>query len=86
MGTKDISEDCIATAAYFIWLGEGRPDGMDDAHWHRARAELESAAETPKRSARKTTKTGKAGAASAPGARPGEAKAPRRSRKTTARS
>ena len=33
----------IRDRAYFLWEREGRPAGRADAHWHAARAELESA-------------------------------------------
>lgn len=37
------SEARIRDRAYAIWLSEGRPHGRDEAHWHRARTELEAA-------------------------------------------
>ncbi|MGY9050239.1 hypothetical protein P775_18570 [Puniceibacterium antarcticum] len=30
----------IAEAAYLIWLDSGKPDGQDEAHWHRAKLAL----------------------------------------------
>ncbi|MCX7872338.1 MAG: DUF2934 domain-containing protein [Verrucomicrobiae bacterium] len=30
----------IATAAYYIWLSEGRPEGCAERHWHEARTQL----------------------------------------------
>ncbi|MEX5727062.1 sRNA-binding protein [Rhodovulum iodosum] len=40
------TEDQIRTAAYYLWLEEGRPEGKADDHWARARAQL-SAGTTP---------------------------------------
>lgn len=34
------SDSDIASAAYLIWLAEGRPEGRAEAHWHAARAAL----------------------------------------------
>jgi hypothetical protein len=28
--------DLVRTRAYFLWIEEGRPEGRDVAHWHRA--------------------------------------------------
>lgn len=32
----------IAEAAHRLWEEEGRPDGRDEDHWHRARTALET--------------------------------------------
>lgn len=37
---REITEDDIRVAAYYIWEAEGRPEGRQDAHWQQARAEL----------------------------------------------
>ncbi len=36
-----IAHDDIAALARQYWEEEGRPDGKDEEHWHRARRELE---------------------------------------------
>lgn len=38
--TYEPAEETIRTAAYYIWLAEGRPEGRQDLHWERARVEL----------------------------------------------
>jgi hypothetical protein len=35
-----VDDDRIRERAYGIWIAEGRPDGREYAHWHRARHEL----------------------------------------------
>ncbi len=42
----------IVTAAYQIWLDEGRPGGRDEEHWQRAKLALSG--ETTQTRARKT--------------------------------
>jgi len=37
---QPISEQAIRERAYAIWEEEGRPDGKDLDHWHRAEAEI----------------------------------------------
>jgi hypothetical protein len=37
---SQITHDMIATRAYHIWLGSGRPQGQDGAIWLQAEAEL----------------------------------------------
>ena len=45
-------EEQIRARAHQIWESEGRPEGLQDEHWERARRELEGAGsvagETPK--------------------------------------
>jgi hypothetical protein len=36
----DRLEQRIRERAYRIWLEEGCPDGRDEAHWERAKAEI----------------------------------------------
>ncbi|MCQ4158913.1 DUF2934 domain-containing protein [Roseomonas sp. GC11] len=36
-------EDRIRQRAYALWEAEGRPEGQEEAHWHRARAEIAAA-------------------------------------------
>jgi hypothetical protein len=50
MPETHVTEDQIALAAYYIWLTEGRPTGLDEAHWHRARTSLEAGGGTAARS------------------------------------
>lgn len=45
-------------AAYYIWLAEGQPTGHDEAHWHRARSELESSASAKGGPASKARRSG----------------------------
>jgi hypothetical protein len=35
-----VDEDRVRVRAYEIWEREGRPDGKDDEHWHRAAKEI----------------------------------------------
>lgn len=35
-------EDMIRDRAYAIWIEDGRPDGMAEAHWHRASDALDA--------------------------------------------
>jgi len=37
--SNDITKE-IALRAYFIWENEGRPQGREHIHWHRAEAEI----------------------------------------------
>lgn len=58
MASKTIDEEHIRTAAYYIWLQEGQPYGMEEHHWTQARAQLESGTDAsvkakPARRARK---------------------------------
>lgn len=34
------THDDIAACAFLIWVGEGRPEGRDQAHWYEAEAQL----------------------------------------------
>jgi hypothetical protein len=34
-------EDLIRQRAYFLWEDEGRPQGRETDHWHRARTEVQ---------------------------------------------
>lgn len=69
MGTETVNDDHIRTAAYYIWLAEGQPKGMDEVHWHRARAELGTDRAQAEKPARKPRRIAKAPAAkSAPAA------------------
>lgn len=38
---QHISDDLIRRRAHAIWEAEGRPEGLQDEHWRRARDELE---------------------------------------------
>lgn len=38
--SKEISDEHIHVAAYYIWVAEGFPEGMAEMHWERARAAL----------------------------------------------
>jgi hypothetical protein len=58
------SEDHIRTAAYYIWLDEGRPEGHAEAHWQRASALLGAGSPVPKRT-RRTKSAAEASAAPA---------------------
>lgn len=40
-----LREQQIRERAYAIWEEEGRPDGRDLDHWHRAEAEIDRATE-----------------------------------------
>jgi hypothetical protein len=51
--TKD--EEHIRTAAYYLWLEEGQPEGQHLEHWERAHERL---AVPPKRAARKAASAG----------------------------
>ncbi|MCK5296103.1 MAG: DUF2934 domain-containing protein [Alphaproteobacteria bacterium] len=31
-----MNNEHVATAAYYIWENEGRPNGMDAEHWNKA--------------------------------------------------
>lgn len=33
-------EEVIRQRAYYLWEHEGRPEGREAEHWHRARAEV----------------------------------------------
>ncbi len=35
-----VLDERIKQRAYEIWESEGRPDGKDEEHWHRAAAEI----------------------------------------------
>ena len=37
-----VSEDAIRQRSYEIWESEGRPAGRAEAHWQRAKSELEA--------------------------------------------
>jgi hypothetical protein len=37
---KEINDEHIRVAAYYIWVTEGFPQGMDEVHWERASAAL----------------------------------------------
>lgn len=53
---QDINDDAIATAAYHIWVSEGRPHGSDEDHWERARLALTAAATLPAAKAKRAAK------------------------------
>lgn len=38
--SKEISDEHIRIAAYYIWVAEGFPEGMAEVHWECARAKL----------------------------------------------
>jgi hypothetical protein len=38
--SKEISDEHIRVAAYYIWAAEGFPEGMAEVHWERARVAL----------------------------------------------
>ncbi|WP_172841189.1 DUF2934 domain-containing protein [Rhodovulum sp. P5] len=40
MSTSQIPEDHIRTAAFYLWLEEGQPEGRDLDHWEAARNRL----------------------------------------------
>jgi hypothetical protein len=39
--SSESDEDAIRERAYQIWCEEGKPEGREQEHWHRARAEIE---------------------------------------------
>lgn len=45
------SDEAIRERSYYIWVSEGFPDGKDQEHWLRAKAELEAEEEAHQRAA-----------------------------------
>ena len=37
---SELPDQWISIAAYYIWKGEGEPEGRDAEYWERARADL----------------------------------------------
>ena len=37
---SELPDEWISIAAYYIWKGEGEPEGRDAEYWERARADL----------------------------------------------
>jgi hypothetical protein len=58
MASEIVTEEQVRMAAYYIWLAEGQPTGQDEAHWHRARFELESSTSATGGPARKAVRSG----------------------------
>lgn len=54
MTQAHIDEAQIREAAYYFWLEDGQPDGMDQAHWLKAIDALTPAKPKRKPAARKT--------------------------------
>ena len=85
MAKPEIEESHVREAAYHLWLKEGCPDGRDEDHWHKARAQLEADRLQPAPKARRAAKPKTAAAKSSPSATAepgaGTAKKPRASRK-----
>lgn len=46
--------DLVRTRAYLLWVEEGRPEGRDVEHWHRAAELVANEAADPKPTAAKT--------------------------------
>lgn len=46
--------DLVRTRAYLLWLEEGRPEGRDVEHWHRAAEMVGNEATDPEHMAAKT--------------------------------
>jgi hypothetical protein len=42
MPNQPENEKRLETAAYYIWLEEGRPHGKHEEHWHKARVQLDT--------------------------------------------
>jgi hypothetical protein len=49
---KDISEEWVKVAAYYIWQKEGCPFGHDIKHWNLAKSELASMSQSRTKSAK----------------------------------
>jgi hypothetical protein len=59
------SDENIRTAAYYIWLAEGQPEGLAEAHWERASALLGGGGPAPKRTRPRSKSAAEASAAPA---------------------
>lgn len=57
MTAVQIPEDHIRTAAFYMWLEEGRPEGRDRDHWEAARDRLMADAAPKPKARRKTAGT-----------------------------
>ncbi|MFC2968117.1 DUF2934 domain-containing protein [Acidimangrovimonas pyrenivorans] len=84
--SNEHEEETIRTAAYFIWLAEGQPDGRHELHWERARKELsEGGRQTARRSgAAKSTATKRARPSSSAAKKAPAKKAPAKTAAKTA--
>lgn len=87
MAKPEIEESHVREAAYHLWLKEGCPEGRDEDHWHRARAQLEAdrlqPVPKPRRTAKPKTAAAKSGTPAAAASKAATAKKPSPRRKKT---